>query len=109
MEKPSPIKLVCDAKKAVDHSSHPGAEAELPVVSNSEFPKGQQIKPFALSINVASSKEQISSANNGKEEGEPYPGSGVTQSNRGSGPRGLPTEEHLAGGTESKHFLASSP
>ena len=35
------------------------------VVSNSEFPKGQQIKAFALSVNVASSKEQISSANNG--------------------------------------------
>ena len=32
-----------------------------------------------------------------------------TQSNRGSGPRGLHTEEPLAGGTEGRHFLASSP
>ena len=63
LEKLSSIKLVCDAKKAGDQCNHLGAEVDLPVVSNSEFPKGQQIKALALSVSVASSKEQINSAN----------------------------------------------
>ena len=97
MEKLSSIKLVCDAKKAGDQCNHLGAEVDLPVVSNSEFPKGQQIKAFASSVRVAASKEQINSANSWQEQDEPYPESGVTvhsvQSNRGTGPRGLPTQE----------------